>query len=255
MQAVKTLPATNRKRGYLGPRHRVSPSPRETRQESMGIMRVTSSSPVGRSLLKSASGASEFIGVLDRMSTKLQNKLRSCISVKTKLLKGLRSVMGVDDSTLSPGIPTSRKGIGKNHVGCQNTPYINSGRGWTSSKHRPRCAIQSAQELSGNEGPVRSLCECTMAYITNGGGENRSTKRVMNISDMASYTIFRAMLFSTSLNIMWAHGSFVPVFYVSSQLGVEGRRSLCERMAGLVMDWDFIEMRLHAVLFFCKCTE
>eukprot|EP00983_Pelagomonas_calceolata_P045803 1139880-Pelagomonas_calceolata.AAC.1 len=70
-QAVKTpcdSPHQFRKRGYLGLRHRVSPSPRETRKKSMGIRRVTSSSPclilavrVERSLLKSASGANKFI--------------------------------------------------------------------------------------------------------------------------------------------------------------------------------------------------
>eukprot|EP00983_Pelagomonas_calceolata_P070543 1150829-Pelagomonas_calceolata.AAC.1 len=72
----------------------------------MGIRRVTSSSPclisvmrVERSLLKSASGASKFISVLDRISMKLYNKLCGCMSVKTKLFKGLLSVMGVDDPT------------------------------------------------------------------------------------------------------------------------------------------------------------
>eukprot|EP00983_Pelagomonas_calceolata_P017463 547057-Pelagomonas_calceolata.AAC.1 len=69
--------------GCLGPRHRVSLPQRETKEESMGIRRVTSSSPclilvtrVERSLLKSASGASnlKFISVLDGMGMKLQSK-------------------------------------------------------------------------------------------------------------------------------------------------------------------------------------
>eukprot|EP00983_Pelagomonas_calceolata_P125523 1161218-Pelagomonas_calceolata.AAC.2 len=83
---------------------RVFPSPRETRKKSMGIRRVTSSSPrlilvmrVDRSLLKSASGASKFISVLDRMSMKVQGKLAGCTSVKTKLFKRLLNVRGVDD--------------------------------------------------------------------------------------------------------------------------------------------------------------
>eukprot|EP00983_Pelagomonas_calceolata_P022311 701886-Pelagomonas_calceolata.AAC.1 len=49
--------------------------------KSMGIRMVTSSSPclilvtrIERSLLKSASGASKFIRVLDRMGMKLQSK-------------------------------------------------------------------------------------------------------------------------------------------------------------------------------------
>jgi len=53
---------------------------------------------VERSLLKSASGTSNFIGVLDRMSTKLQSKLRKFVSAKTKLLKELQSERVVDDS-------------------------------------------------------------------------------------------------------------------------------------------------------------
>eukprot|EP00983_Pelagomonas_calceolata_P055261 1144073-Pelagomonas_calceolata.AAC.1 len=67
----------------------------------MGIRRVTSSSPclrVERSLLKSASVARKFISVLDRKGMKLQSKPASggCMSVKTKLFKGLQSVRGVD---------------------------------------------------------------------------------------------------------------------------------------------------------------
>eukprot|EP00983_Pelagomonas_calceolata_P062100 1147139-Pelagomonas_calceolata.AAC.1 len=72
----------------------------------MGIMRVTSSSPsmilvmrVERSLLKSMSGACEFISVLDRVSMKLQSKLDGCMGVKTKLFKRLLSVRGADDPT------------------------------------------------------------------------------------------------------------------------------------------------------------
>eukprot|EP00983_Pelagomonas_calceolata_P081066 1155413-Pelagomonas_calceolata.AAC.1 len=55
---------------------------RNKRKKSMGIKRVTSSNPclvsmmgVEISLLKSASGANNFISVLDRMSMKLQSKL------------------------------------------------------------------------------------------------------------------------------------------------------------------------------------
>eukprot|EP00983_Pelagomonas_calceolata_P079897 1154902-Pelagomonas_calceolata.AAC.2 len=55
----------------------------------MGIRRFTSSSPclilvtrVQRSLLKSASGASKFISLLDGMGMKLQSKPGGCMSVK-----------------------------------------------------------------------------------------------------------------------------------------------------------------------------
>eukprot|EP00983_Pelagomonas_calceolata_P057566 1145124-Pelagomonas_calceolata.AAC.1 len=87
------------KRGYLGARHRVSPSPREAnfeRKKSTGTRRVTSSGlclvlvmRVERILLKSVSGASKFIGALGRMSMKLQSKLGGCMSFKTKLFKKL----------------------------------------------------------------------------------------------------------------------------------------------------------------------
>eukprot|EP00983_Pelagomonas_calceolata_P050221 1141858-Pelagomonas_calceolata.AAC.2 len=72
----------------------------------MGTRRVTSSSPClilamrgERSLLKSASGASKFMSVLDRMSMKLQSKPGGCMSVKTKLFKRLQSVWSVDHPT------------------------------------------------------------------------------------------------------------------------------------------------------------
>eukprot|EP00983_Pelagomonas_calceolata_P017917 562030-Pelagomonas_calceolata.AAC.1 len=70
----------------------------------MGIRRVTSNSlclalvtRVERSLLKSTSGASKFISVLNGMGTKLQSKLGGCMSVKNKLFKRLQSVKGVDE--------------------------------------------------------------------------------------------------------------------------------------------------------------
>eukprot|EP00983_Pelagomonas_calceolata_P054295 1143639-Pelagomonas_calceolata.AAC.1 len=70
----------------------------------MGIRRVTGSSPclilvmrIERSLPQSVSGASKFISVQDRMSMKLQSKLGDCMSVKTKLIKKLQSVRGVDE--------------------------------------------------------------------------------------------------------------------------------------------------------------
>eukprot|EP00983_Pelagomonas_calceolata_P045007 1139521-Pelagomonas_calceolata.AAC.1 len=61
----------------------------------MGIRKVASSTPflilvmrVERSLLKSASCASKFEGMLDEMSMKFQSKLGGSMSVKTKLFKG-----------------------------------------------------------------------------------------------------------------------------------------------------------------------
>eukprot|EP00983_Pelagomonas_calceolata_P117183 1160390-Pelagomonas_calceolata.AAC.5 len=70
----------------------------------MGIRRVTDRSlclilvmRVERGLLKSASGASKLVSVLDRMSMKLQSKLGGLVSVKTKLFKRLKSVGAVDD--------------------------------------------------------------------------------------------------------------------------------------------------------------
>eukprot|EP00983_Pelagomonas_calceolata_P025770 807141-Pelagomonas_calceolata.AAC.1 len=62
----------------------------------MEIRRVACCSPslilvmrVERSLLKSTSGASEFISVLDTASMNLQSKLDGCMSVKTKLFHKL----------------------------------------------------------------------------------------------------------------------------------------------------------------------
>eukprot|EP00983_Pelagomonas_calceolata_P079014 1154481-Pelagomonas_calceolata.AAC.2 len=66
----------------------------------MGIRRITSSSlclRIERSLLKVAPGANKFISLLDRMSMKLQGKIDGCLTVKSKLLKGLQSVRGADD--------------------------------------------------------------------------------------------------------------------------------------------------------------
>eukprot|EP00983_Pelagomonas_calceolata_P128303 1161498-Pelagomonas_calceolata.AAC.4 len=54
---------------------------------------------VERSLLKSASGANKFIGILERMGMKLQSKPGGCMSVKTKLFKRLQSVRGVGDAS------------------------------------------------------------------------------------------------------------------------------------------------------------
>eukprot|EP00983_Pelagomonas_calceolata_P006196 205424-Pelagomonas_calceolata.AAC.3 len=79
--------------------------------QSMGTKRVTSRSPrlilVVRDeerLLKSASGSSKLISVLDKMKMKLQNKLGGFLSVsstllvlKTKLFKGLQIVRGIND--------------------------------------------------------------------------------------------------------------------------------------------------------------
>eukprot|EP00983_Pelagomonas_calceolata_P052303 1142791-Pelagomonas_calceolata.AAC.2 len=68
----------------------------------MGIRRVTNSGPcltlamrVKRSLLKSASGASNFTSVSDRMGIKLQSRLGGLMNVKTKLFKRLQSVRDV----------------------------------------------------------------------------------------------------------------------------------------------------------------
>eukprot|EP00983_Pelagomonas_calceolata_P069589 1150426-Pelagomonas_calceolata.AAC.4 len=77
---------------------------RSKRKKSMGIRRVTSSSPclilgmrVERSLLKNASSANKFISTLDAMGMKLQSKLDGCMSVKTKHFKKFQSVRCVDD--------------------------------------------------------------------------------------------------------------------------------------------------------------
>eukprot|EP00983_Pelagomonas_calceolata_P065013 1148403-Pelagomonas_calceolata.AAC.3 len=82
----------------------ISFTKRNKRKKSTGIRRGSSSSPclilvtrVVRSLLINASGASKFLSVLDGMGVKLQSKPGGCMSVKTKLLKRLQSVWGVDD--------------------------------------------------------------------------------------------------------------------------------------------------------------
>eukprot|EP00983_Pelagomonas_calceolata_P040252 1137524-Pelagomonas_calceolata.AAC.1 len=60
----------------------------------MEIRRVTSSSSslilvmrVEKGLLKSASGANNFISILERVSMKLQSKLDGCMRVKIKFLR------------------------------------------------------------------------------------------------------------------------------------------------------------------------
>eukprot|EP00983_Pelagomonas_calceolata_P057271 1144997-Pelagomonas_calceolata.AAC.6 len=93
MQAVKTLPTSiKEKRKPRAEAPCIPFTTRNKRNESMGIRRVTSSSPclilvarVERSLLKSVSGARKFISVLDRMGMKLQSKPGGCMSVKIKL--------------------------------------------------------------------------------------------------------------------------------------------------------------------------
>eukprot|EP00983_Pelagomonas_calceolata_P044407 1139285-Pelagomonas_calceolata.AAC.2 len=74
------------------------------KRRSMGIRRVTSNTPwltlvmgVERSLLMSVFGASKFISIMDRVSMKLESSLGSLMRVlKTKPVKGLHSVRGVD---------------------------------------------------------------------------------------------------------------------------------------------------------------
>eukprot|EP00983_Pelagomonas_calceolata_P079046 1154513-Pelagomonas_calceolata.AAC.1 len=101
-QAVKTLPTSIKEKRI--PRAEAPCIPftkRNKTKKSMGIRRVTGSSPclilvtrVERGLLKSASGARKCISVLDRMGMKLQSKPGGCMRVKTKLCKRLQSVMG-----------------------------------------------------------------------------------------------------------------------------------------------------------------
>eukprot|EP00983_Pelagomonas_calceolata_P072265 1151639-Pelagomonas_calceolata.AAC.2 len=51
---------------------------------------------VERILLKRASGASKFQGVLGSLSMKLQSKLDGFSSINTKIFEGIQSVGGVD---------------------------------------------------------------------------------------------------------------------------------------------------------------
>eukprot|EP00983_Pelagomonas_calceolata_P129160 1161585-Pelagomonas_calceolata.AAC.1 len=103
MQAVKALPTSIKEKRKPRAKGQYIVSTKR-KVKSMGVKRVTSSSPclisvmrVERSLLKSASGANKFISVLNRMSMKLQSKVDGCMSIKTKLFKRLLSVKGVDD--------------------------------------------------------------------------------------------------------------------------------------------------------------
>eukprot|EP00983_Pelagomonas_calceolata_P125784 1161236-Pelagomonas_calceolata.AAC.2 len=108
--AVKTLPTSIQEKRI--PRAEASCIPftkRNKRKKSMGIRRVTSSSPcpisvarVERSLLKNSSGANKFTCVLNRMSMKLQSKPCGCMSVKTKLFKRLQSVGGCGAAAWRP---------------------------------------------------------------------------------------------------------------------------------------------------------
>eukprot|EP00983_Pelagomonas_calceolata_P035563 1112870-Pelagomonas_calceolata.AAC.1 len=83
MQAVKTLTTPiKEKRVPRAEAPYIPLTKRNKRKKLMGIGRVNSSRPclilmvrAGRSLLKSTSGASKLICVLDRISVKLQSKL------------------------------------------------------------------------------------------------------------------------------------------------------------------------------------
>eukprot|EP00983_Pelagomonas_calceolata_P058860 1145664-Pelagomonas_calceolata.AAC.1 len=105
-QAVKTLPTSIKEKRLPRAEALCIPFTKKSkRNKSMGVRRVTSSSPClilpvprfERSLLKSAAGARKFISVLDRMDVKIQSKPGGCISVKTNLFKRLQSVGGADD--------------------------------------------------------------------------------------------------------------------------------------------------------------
>eukprot|EP00983_Pelagomonas_calceolata_P107437 1159343-Pelagomonas_calceolata.AAC.12 len=76
---------------------------------------------VGRSLLKSASGASEFICVLERKSMKPWSNLGRFMSVKAKLFEGLQSVRGVHD-------PAHTEKGKENYESSGNAPRINEGK-------------------------------------------------------------------------------------------------------------------------------
>eukprot|EP00983_Pelagomonas_calceolata_P047055 1140444-Pelagomonas_calceolata.AAC.1 len=87
MQAVKALPTSIKE--MMIPRAKVLG----------GLLAVTMpdlGDECERSLLKSASGANEFISILERMSMKLQSKLDGCMGINTKLFKRLQSVRGID---------------------------------------------------------------------------------------------------------------------------------------------------------------
>eukprot|EP00983_Pelagomonas_calceolata_P026559 833126-Pelagomonas_calceolata.AAC.14 len=81
--SVKTLPTSVKEERTPRAKAQCIPfTKRNKRKKSMGISRVTSSSPclilvmrVYRSLLKSGPGAGKFIGVLGGMGMKLQSKL------------------------------------------------------------------------------------------------------------------------------------------------------------------------------------
>eukprot|EP00983_Pelagomonas_calceolata_P045269 1139642-Pelagomonas_calceolata.AAC.2 len=100
MQAVKTLPTSiKEKRISRAEAPRIPLTKKNKRKKSIGIRRIISSSPllilvtkVERSHLKCPSGASKCISALDRMIMKLQSKPGGCMSVKTKIFKGLMRV-------------------------------------------------------------------------------------------------------------------------------------------------------------------
>eukprot|EP00983_Pelagomonas_calceolata_P043504 1138926-Pelagomonas_calceolata.AAC.11 len=101
-EAMKTLPTSIKEKRIPRAKAPCIPSTKRKRKRSMGIRRVTSGSSclisvmrIEVNLLKSTSGANEFISALDRMSLKLQSKLDGCTSIKTKLFMGLQGVKGV----------------------------------------------------------------------------------------------------------------------------------------------------------------
>eukprot|EP00983_Pelagomonas_calceolata_P073671 1152218-Pelagomonas_calceolata.AAC.2 len=95
-QAMKTLPTSIKEKRVPRAEAPCNPLHQEKkRKRSMGIRRLTSSTPClilvirVESAIKSAPGAINSISVLDSMSMKLQSKHDGFMSVKNKLFKGL----------------------------------------------------------------------------------------------------------------------------------------------------------------------
>eukprot|EP00983_Pelagomonas_calceolata_P050473 1141983-Pelagomonas_calceolata.AAC.1 len=138
MQAAKALPTSTKKRGYLGPRQRADPSPREKRNRSIVIRMATSSGPclipamrVKRSVLKSASGA-----VSGDVRVALENG--SCCL-------GYKRSEGSNSNSLKPAAQSRRLGVMFRLV--RQVTYMGQTRKRKYQKKTGLVATQTKQQL------------------------------------------------------------------------------------------------------------
>eukprot|EP00983_Pelagomonas_calceolata_P055145 1144008-Pelagomonas_calceolata.AAC.1 len=83
------------------------------------------------------------------------------------------------------------------------------------------------------------------------GAKNRSIKHIINVSDMASYSIFREMLFSTSLNIMLYGGNTEHLALLNSAQDLVSFSSLHNRS----QVWLGLVTGTFSIQLSCPCRQ